>query len=114
MRYQPTRRDFLLQSGISAAAANLALNLPSLGKAGTADLPVKNGSFSSSAPAARPRLAKSVRLPNSGAAIEIDRYSLPLVTAVRHQAAPISMSWAMMTKSGWLSLDFLFLTNWMF
>jgi len=31
MTRQTTRRDFLSQLGISAAAANLALNLPSLG-----------------------------------------------------------------------------------
>ena len=31
MRHATTRREFLLKTGISAAAANLVLNLPSLG-----------------------------------------------------------------------------------
>ena len=48
-------------------------------------------SSSSSEPAAQPRLAKSVRLQNSGGAIEIDRYSLPFETAVRHLGTGISL-----------------------
>jgi len=36
MRHQTTRREFLIKSGISAAAANLVMNLPSLGSAASA------------------------------------------------------------------------------
>jgi len=65
-------------------------------------------------PGILPRLAYSVRSPNSGAAMDMETNSLPVEIALRFQAAPISTSPHITRKSGWFSVFLRLRTSSMF